>query len=59
VLSEKASLWLKPEGKLYFELNEKYANLVAEAMQKNGFSAISITKDMQGKDRFAKGVLKK
>jgi release factor glutamine methyltransferase len=59
VLSEKAALWLKPEGKLYFELNEKYANLVAEAMQKNGFGVINIIKDMQGKDRFAKGVLKK
>jgi release factor glutamine methyltransferase len=59
VLSEKASLWLKPEGKLYFELNEKYANLVSQAMRKNGFGAINIIEDMQGKDRFAKGVLKK
>ncbi|MFT5919079.1 MAG: release factor glutamine methyltransferase [Granulosicoccus sp.] len=59
VLSEKAAVWLKPEGKLYFELNEKYANLVSEVMQKNGFQNIEIVQDMQGKDRFAKGVLKK
>ncbi|MFT5054902.1 MAG: hypothetical protein ACI97X_001936, partial [Oceanospirillaceae bacterium] len=33
--------------------------LVSEVMQKNGFQNIEIVQDMQGKDRFAKGVLKK
>lgn len=59
VLSEKAAVWLKSEGKLYFELNERYANLVSEVMQKNGFQNIEIMKDMQGKDRMAKGDLGK
>lgn len=57
VLSEKAAAWLKPNGKLYFELNEKYAHLVYKTMQQNGFDSIVITKDMQGKDRFASGIL--
>ena len=57
VLSEKAAVWLKPKGKLYFELNEKYADLVSMVMKQNGFGSIEVIKDMQGKDRFAKGVL--
>ena len=56
-LSLKANSWLRPNGKLYFELNEKYGELVADIMRSNGFSEVQIIKDMQGKDRFAKGIL--
>ena len=57
VLSQKASNWLSPKGKLYFELNEKYANLVCDVLRENGFGSIETVMDMQGKDRFARGIL--
>jgi release factor glutamine methyltransferase len=46
---------LTTNGKLYFEINEKYAKEVQAIMQENNFSEINIIQDMQGKDRIVRG----
>jgi len=43
---------LTPQGILYFELNEHYANDTAQLLQTMGFSDIVIRKDQYNKDRF-------
>jgi release factor glutamine methyltransferase len=43
---------LNPNGKLYFEINEKFGNEIAEMLENKGFSSIEIGKDFRGKDRF-------
>ncbi len=50
---------LKNNGKLYFEINEKYGKNIAELMKENGFTDCKIVKDFREKDRFVFGKLKK
>jgi release factor glutamine methyltransferase len=45
-------------GKLYFEVHENYAKEVAELLESNGFNSIEIKKDLQGKQRMVRGILK-
>lgn len=52
-ITEHATKLLKPGGGLYFEINEACGDGVAELLRQAGFTAISILKDMQGKDRIA------
>lgn len=52
-ITEHATKLLKPGGSLYFEINEACGDGVAELLRQAGFTAISILKDMQGKDRIA------
>lgn len=48
---------LKPEGKLYFELNPLTAeNVKSYALSKSIFSTIDLMKDLSGNIRFLKGV---
>lgn len=42
---------LKPGGKLYFEINEKYGADIKLLMIRHNYEKISLTKDMQNKDR--------
>jgi release factor glutamine methyltransferase len=50
---------LKPRtGKLYFEINEMMGEQVAALLKAKGFSAVSIKKDMQGKERIVSAILK-
>ncbi len=49
---------LRPGGKLYFELNPRFANDVKSAMESEGFEEVRIEKDSFGKDRFAIGINK-
>ncbi len=51
-----ASVKLKKRGVLYFEINEVFGKEVQEVLKKHRFILIKIIKDMQGKDRFVKGV---
>lgn len=46
---------LKRGGKLYFELNEFYAEAIKEILQKNGFINIEFKKDFQDKFRMICG----
>jgi release factor glutamine methyltransferase len=47
---------LKKGGYLYFEINSAFGSEVKKTMEKNGFSKVAITKDMQGKDRIVAGL---
>lgn len=49
---------LSPEGKIYFELNEAYGNETYLLLEKKGFHDIILKKDINGKDRMLKGILK-
>ena len=50
----KAKKWLKPQGKLYFEINELYGNEIVSDALSQGFSLAQCFKDIFGKDRFVK-----
>ncbi|WP_339867616.1 peptide chain release factor N(5)-glutamine methyltransferase [uncultured Algoriphagus sp.] len=54
-IAEKGKQLLKSGGKLYFEINEKYGEEVAELMQNSGYSEVQILKDLNGKYRIAVG----
>ncbi|WP_436514915.1 peptide chain release factor N(5)-glutamine methyltransferase [Ekhidna sp. To15] len=47
---------LKKGGKLYFEIHEKYADPVVEYLDKKGYKAMHIHKDMHGKDRMVSAI---
>lgn len=53
-----ARLWLKPEGRLYFEINEQFGNAVASLLEELEFSAIEIRRDLQGKERMVRAIQK-
>ena len=57
VIIEKAKKWLKPQGTLYFEINEQYGTEIANYAMVNSFSSAQCSKDIFGKDRFV--VIKK
>lgn len=54
-ISAFAAKRLKPGGLLFFEINEAYGRETADMMMSAGFTSVEIIKDMQGKDRMAKG----
>jgi len=54
VIIEKAKKWLKPQGLLYFEINEQFAKETEIIALKKRFSSVRCIKDMFGKDRFVK-----
>jgi release factor glutamine methyltransferase len=43
---------LKFHGKLFFEINERYAQETATMLEELGYQEIKTTKDLRGKDRF-------
>jgi len=49
---------LNPNGKIYFEINEAFGKETALLFNKNIFTDISLRKDLNGKDRMLRGVLK-
>ncbi|MEN9000956.1 MAG: peptide chain release factor N(5)-glutamine methyltransferase [Flavobacteriales bacterium] len=53
---EFSNNFLKPEGKVYFEINEKYGHDTVDLMKKYNFHEIIVIKDMQNKDRMVKGI---
>ncbi|WP_057936996.1 peptide chain release factor N(5)-glutamine methyltransferase [Algoriphagus resistens] len=53
-IAEKGKQLLKPGGKLYFEINEKYGKEVADLLQELGYLEVKVLKDLNGKDRIAK-----
>ncbi len=50
-----ASKHLVPQGELYVEVNAMYGNEVKACLEKHHFTDVTITKDMQGKDRIVSG----
>jgi release factor glutamine methyltransferase len=49
---------LNPEGKIYFEVNESYGKETALLLEERNFQDISLKKDINGKDRMLRGILK-
>ena len=47
---------LKPGGKLYFEINERFGGKIKDLLHNFGYRHIEVNKDLHGKDRFAKAV---
>lgn len=56
-ITQRAMKILKPNGEIYFEINEAYGNETKALLEEHNFSAI-IIKDLNGKDRIVKGTLK-
>ncbi|WP_194776014.1 peptide chain release factor N(5)-glutamine methyltransferase [Pararhodonellum marinum] len=53
-IGKKANKALKPNGKLYFEINEALGAQLTEVLRLLGYQNIELLKDMHGKDRFCK-----
>ena len=51
--------WLRPEGKIYCEINEGMGEELRYLLQTHGFSAVKLHRDLQGKPRFISGKLAK
>jgi len=50
----KASL--NPKGRLYFEINENYGMEMIRLCERSGCSSVKLIQDLNGKDRFIKGM---
>jgi release factor glutamine methyltransferase len=49
---------LNEGGKIYFEINEAFGEEMKKLMLSKGFSGVMIVKDLNNRDRFAKGIKK-
>lgn len=49
--------WLKPGGKIYWEINEALGEEMVKLLENSRFGEIALRKDMQGKDRFVSAML--
>lgn len=54
-ISEKGKKMLKPTGKIYFEINERFGKAVSELLLELGYQNVRILKDLNGKDRMIAG----
>ena len=53
-IAQFGKLYLKPNGLLFFEINEYLGELMLELLKEEGYSEIEIKKDIFGKDRMIK-----
>jgi release factor glutamine methyltransferase len=54
---EYGKLNLKPGGRIYFEINEKFGKEMKELMEKYGYKNVEVLRDINDTDRIAKGIL--
>lgn len=54
-IAEKGIHLLRPAGKIYFEINERFGDEVAELLTNYGFKNVKVTKDLNEKDRIVSG----
>jgi release factor glutamine methyltransferase len=47
---------LKPEGRLYFEINELYGEEISQLLLKHNYKAVEIKKDLNGKLRMIRAI---
>jgi release factor glutamine methyltransferase len=52
---DNASYILNPGGKIYFEINEALGKQILTLMASHNLHKINIIKDLNGKDRIARG----
>lgn len=55
-ISSYAKQALKPGGRIYFEINNKFGKETANLLSDCGFTSVNITKDMYGLDRFVSAI---
>ena len=56
-ITEQAPHYLKEQGGLFYEIGAEQGKDVSDLMIKNGFSKVSVEKDLAGLDRIVKGRL--
>ena len=56
VIGEKGKQLLKPGGKLYFEIHEKFGSEVAELLTSLGYQDVKLVRDLNGKERIASAI---
>lgn len=56
-IAKKGKQLLKPDGKLYFEINEEFGEEVASLLSQLGYFQVQIIKDLNGRNRIVKGIL--
>jgi release factor glutamine methyltransferase len=57
-ITDFAQKHLKKRGSLYFEINESFGNEMEILLKTNGFEDVIVKKDINNKDRMARGILK-
>lgn len=57
IISEKGKKLLKPNGKVYFEINERFGDPVAKLLSALGYQNVRTIRDLNGKDRIVAGQL--
>ena len=57
-ISDLAMPNLPVDGKLYFEINEKFGSDICSMLDKKGFVDIELKKDVNNKERMIKSVKK-
>ena len=55
-ISDLGQVSLKKGGKLFFEINEQFAQETKAMMQSKGYTNVEIVKDLQDKDRIVVGI---
>lgn len=55
VIAEKGMLALKPNGKIFVEINQQFGKEVANLFVETGFQDVTIRKDLFGNDRIVTG----
>jgi release factor glutamine methyltransferase len=55
-ITAKAQVALKPGGVLCVEINERFGDKVKELFQDEGFSEVTVIRDLSGKERIVRGI---
>lgn len=55
-ITQYASIALKPGGRLYFEINNRFGKETAQLLSDNGFIHTCVIKDMYGLERFVSAI---
>ncbi|MDP2041787.1 MAG: peptide chain release factor N(5)-glutamine methyltransferase [Algoriphagus sp.] len=58
-IAETGMKLLKPFGKIYFEINERYGSHVADLLSESGYDKVRVIQDLNGKDRMVSGQISK
>lgn len=58
-IAETGMKLLKPFGKIYFEINERYGSHVADLLSESGYNKVRVIQDLNGKDRIVSGQISK
>lgn len=54
-IAEKGKSLLKPTGKIYFEINERFGKEVSNLLDGFGYKNVKVIQDLNGKDRIVSG----